>query len=540
MRKHARNWLMKVILGIIIIVFVFYFGSMRGSLQTETIAKIDGLQIARAEYIKEYQDLIDFYRQRYGNSISDDLLKKLNLKQRAYDSLIERMIILAKADELGLEVSDEEVTEKILSYPAFKRDGVFDPSLYERILAFQKITPEEFEDSQRRFLTINKLERLIKESAKVSDEEAYEIYRMQNEKINLDFVKITPDAFIKGVNPTDEDLKNFLKEKAENFRVPRQIKLEYIRIPGADFAQSHTVTKDEIEEYYRYHKEDFTKKVKVMVEGKEEEKAEPAPLEEVRDTIIDSIQQTKGMEKAFMVAKKAHDIIYQEENFHQYAEAQGLKVAETDLFSEENPPKELLMVADLFAWAFDLQEGEISPVLSDDKAHYIFRLTGEKASYIPALEEARKEIEQSYRESESIKRAKERAEGILARLKKGDLFLRVADEEGLKWEETGLFKPSQDIPKIGFSSDLFGAVYELSIKTPYPETVFYINGSYVVVRLKERGTINNEEWEKAKEGLKTSLLNFKKEDYFRSWLEETRKMMTKEGRIEILKEVEDI
>ena len=189
MRKHARNWLMKVILGIIIVVFVFYFGSMQGSRQTETIAKIDGFQIARAEYIKEYQDLMDFYRQRYGNSISDDLLKTLNLKQRAYDSLIERMILLAKADELGLEVSDKEVTEKIISYPAFKRDGVFDPSLYERVLTFQKINPEEFEDTQRRFLTINKLERLIKESAKVSDEEVYDIYRMQNEKVNLDFVK---------------------------------------------------------------------------------------------------------------------------------------------------------------------------------------------------------------------------------------------------------------------------------------------------------------------------------------------------------------
>jgi len=540
MRKHARNWLMKVILGIIIVVFVFYFGSMQGSRQTETIAKIDGFQIARAEYIKEYQDLMDFYRQRYGNSISDDLLKTLNLKQRAYDSLIERMILLAKADELGLEVSDKEVTEKIISYPAFKRDGVFDPSLYERVLAFQKINPEEFEDTQRRFLTINKLERLIKESAKVSDEEVYDIYRMQNEKVNLDFVKITPDTFIKEVTPIDDDLKNFLKEKAENFRVPRQVKLEYIRIPGADFAQSERVTEDEIEEYYRYHKEDFTKKVKVTVDGKEEEKEEPAPLEEVRDKIIDSIQQIKGMEKAFEVAKKAHDIIYQEENFDQYAEAEGLKVAETDFFSENNPPKELLMVTDLFTWAFELQDGEISPVLSDDKAHYILRSVGEKASYIPTLEQARNEVEQSYRESESITRAKERAEAVLARLKKGDLFLKVADEEGLKPEETGLFKPSHDIPKIGFSSDLFGAIHELSIKNPYPETVFYVDGSYVIVRLKERGTINQEEWEKGKEELKASLLNFKKENYFRSWLEETRKMMAKEGRIEILKEVEDI
>ena len=116
--------------------------------------------------------------------------------------------------------------------------------------------------------------------------------------------------------------------------------------------------------------------------------------------------------------KKAHDIIYQEENFDQYAEAEGLKVAETDFFSENNPPKELLMVPDLFTWAFELQDGEISPVLSDDKAHYILRSVGEKASYIPTLEQARNEVEQSYRESESITRARERAEAVLARLKR--------------------------------------------------------------------------------------------------------------------------
>ena len=40
MRKHARNWLMKLILGIIIVVFVFYFGSMGGKQRAERIAII--------------------------------------------------------------------------------------------------------------------------------------------------------------------------------------------------------------------------------------------------------------------------------------------------------------------------------------------------------------------------------------------------------------------------------------------------------------------------------------------------------------------
>ena len=45
MRKHARNWLMKIILGIIVVVFIFYFGSMGGSQRAERIAMIDGKPI---------------------------------------------------------------------------------------------------------------------------------------------------------------------------------------------------------------------------------------------------------------------------------------------------------------------------------------------------------------------------------------------------------------------------------------------------------------------------------------------------------------
>ncbi|MBU0653121.1 MAG: SurA N-terminal domain-containing protein, partial [Proteobacteria bacterium] len=45
MRRHARNWLMKLILGIIIVVFVFYFGSMGGRQRAERIAIIDGKPI---------------------------------------------------------------------------------------------------------------------------------------------------------------------------------------------------------------------------------------------------------------------------------------------------------------------------------------------------------------------------------------------------------------------------------------------------------------------------------------------------------------
>ena len=61
MRKHARNWLMKTILGIIIVVFVFYFGSMGGRDRAERVAMIDGKPIVYAEFQREI-NMIEMYR----------------------------------------------------------------------------------------------------------------------------------------------------------------------------------------------------------------------------------------------------------------------------------------------------------------------------------------------------------------------------------------------------------------------------------------------------------------------------------------------
>ncbi|MBW2673709.1 MAG: SurA N-terminal domain-containing protein, partial [Deltaproteobacteria bacterium] len=67
---------------------------MRGRQQTETIAMLDGSQIAYASFRTKYENLLDFYRQRYGEYLTDDLIKKINLKQQAFDSLLGQAIII--------------------------------------------------------------------------------------------------------------------------------------------------------------------------------------------------------------------------------------------------------------------------------------------------------------------------------------------------------------------------------------------------------------------------------------------------------------
>ena len=128
MRRHARNWLMKLILGIIIVVFVFYFGSMGGRQRAERIAIIDGKPIVYADFQREYQNLIDVYRQRFGQNLTEEMLKGLNLKRQALDNLVNQAVIMKKAEEMNIQVTDDDVKAAIFFLSRFSAERRFRPT----------------------------------------------------------------------------------------------------------------------------------------------------------------------------------------------------------------------------------------------------------------------------------------------------------------------------------------------------------------------------------------------------------------------------
>jgi len=526
MRKHARNWLMKVLLGIIIVVFIFYFGSIRGRKKAEAIAIIDNKIISYTDFRNEYQNLINLYRQRFGDNLTDDVLKELNLKQRALDNLINQAIVIQKADELKLGVSADEIRASILSYPAFQKNGIFDNHAYQQTLRYHRMSPEDFEASQKRALKITKLEELIKESVKVSEKEVYDIYRIQNEKINLEFIKIPAGGFKANVKPTNAELEKYFKEHRESFRIQEKVQIKYIAFFGKDIADTIRVSDREIADYYDLNKNKFTKPGK-----------ETPLLPDVKDRIISEIRLTKGMDIALEKAKTTHDIIYQEENFEDYATKNRLKINTMEFFSRNNPPMELMKIEGVAKHVFSLKEGEISPVLSSPEGFYIIKFVSGKPSHIPVLSEVRKEIEKDYMEKESQRLCRKEAEGLLSRLKNGEDISKLSRDKKLKVSDTGFFVPNLDIPEIGFSGKLVEALFRISEKSPYPDNVFHVDGNFVIVKFKERGKLCEKDFETKKNRLKKLLLRIKENEYFHSWIEKTRISMIKEGKIKIIKDI---
>ena len=529
MRKHARNWLMKVLLGIVILVFIFYFGSTRGKQKADAIATIEGKSVSHVDFQKEYMNLADFYRQRYGGTLTDEMLKGLNLKQQAYDNLINQVIILQKAKELNLDVSEEEVRASILSSPTFQRGGVFDERIYQQVLRYYKMTAADFESAQQKGLTIARMEDLLQDGVKVSDKEIFDLYRFQSEKIDVSFLTLSTKDLRKAARPEQKELEACLKEHENDYRVPEKIQVKYVSFAGRDLSSSVKVSDEEVTDYYNSHKDQFMKKG-----------SNPVPLSEAKNKIIAELKLIQGMYAAADEAKKAHDIVYQKENFDDYAKQKGLKITTTDFFSSKNPPQEFKQVKDFTRIAFELQTDEISSPLSDSQQYYLLKLVAKKPSNIPALKEIEGEVERQYMEEESRRLYKKEAESILESLKKGEAWEKVSREKGLKTSETGLFLPGAVIPKIGASKELSEALFSISERNPYPEHPFYIDGNYVIVKFRGRGNLDTQDFETKKAPLKNLLLSMKRSELIHSWLENQKAFLIKEGKLKLIKDVKDM
>ena len=105
--------------------------------------KVGPYKVSLQEYRRTYDNYYRFYR----DQLKQEDIKEEQIKQQAINGLIDAKSWTLLADELGLEISEQELKNAILEQKEFHKDGNFDPQFYQRILANNRMTPGEFESS---------------------------------------------------------------------------------------------------------------------------------------------------------------------------------------------------------------------------------------------------------------------------------------------------------------------------------------------------------------------------------------------------------
>ncbi len=172
MRSAAHNypWLLKSIMGILAIAFVITmgwwgFGDQAGS----TVASVGDLTVSRDEFRRAYENMYRFYKEKVPGEFKDETIKQFVIEQ-----LVDNRLWLIAAKDLGVTVSDADLREMIVQIPDFQKNGVFDPELYQRLLAANHLTPAVFEAAQYKDVLGNKARVIVRDSVALTPSEISE------------------------------------------------------------------------------------------------------------------------------------------------------------------------------------------------------------------------------------------------------------------------------------------------------------------------------------------------------------------------------
>jgi peptidyl-prolyl cis-trans isomerase D len=467
MRDNAGSWVIKLLLGAIVVVFVLWgVGSNQKSSNPE-VANIEGQAISYSEFSKHYQQLVENLRRQFGNNLSEETLKALNLKEQALNDLVDRAVLIREAEAQGYRVSDEELLEYIRSIPAFQSNGRFDRSRYEQMLAQLRMTPESFEASQRDDLLIQKQSDLIARAAKVSQSEAVDWYRWQNASVKLAYVLFEPDQSAVA-DPGEEALKAYFEQNLDRYKTSPKRSAGYLVFRAADYRDQVRVAAEDVSIYYDEHRDEFA--IPESIEArhilfKVDQDADPAT--------VDAVQAR---------AQAVYDQIVAGGDFAALAQAHSEEASTGSKGGYLGTFTRGQMVKPFEEAAFALAPGQVSPPVRTQFGYHIIKVDQKTPAGTRSLAEADSKIRGQLTDRRAQALALEDAETAYDLSYENEDLAAVATQLGRTLQTTGLI--TRNTPVAGIAdATAFGRVL-FGLNAGGISEVQEIDGDYYLVQVE--------------------------------------------------------
>ncbi len=495
-------------------------------------------------------------------------LQRMRLTAKEFESNQGQMLLLAKVQNLivaGVKVADREVWDNYRhNFEKINLEVIF-------------INPEDFRDISHTAAEVQEYFNRHKDNFKIPA------------RVKIRYLLFDPQSYQKQVQVTAQEIENYYQNNLEKFTQPRRLKVRHILIK-TDFQDAQVAAKDrqraesireeaqqgkDFAELAKKYSDDpgtknqggdlgyisrgqvipefeaaiFSLKAgeisKVIqtpygyhiakVEEIQEQKVEP--LEKVREKIQTMLRDRKARELAYDQADEAYARGMKEGKLDNFAQEKNLNIKETPLFSAQDKTD---LHPKLIESALALSPGDISPVLRLGDTLAIFQVVQKEEARHPELKEVENKVAQALLKEKQKEKALAKAKEILEKIKQGAEGKALAAREKLKIEETGFFERAGAPPKMEFSEELRKAIFALLPQNPCPSHPIFLNGQYLILRLKELKEVDQKQFQEHKENFRQALLREKQELILSAWLEERLEEAKAKGWFKMKKEISDV
>ncbi len=307
---------------------------------------------------------------------------------------------LKTAEKSGIEATDEEVAAAIRRDPSFQQNGAFSFEVYKQVLRANSLTPERFEASLKRRMTLMRLNRSVLASAVwTSPMELDQALADATDVMTVRVARFTEGkAAADAVTIDDKGVRAWYNENTNALFLAERKKIRYVAFDATDakILAKMSVSEDDMRDRYDATLDRYTTKGTNDVEVTK-------PFDEVKGTIEKELRQLAAVEyfetnlnrRAFAVrAAKGSS------RLDEIAKEDGLKVETSGFFMTDGSWKE----------GFSVRMGQVLPgvrhfaeaiaeldpesedlryaVVSSSQKVYLIELAETSPAHVPTYDEA--------------------------------------------------------------------------------------------------------------------------------------------------------
>ena len=398
-RNNKR--LMQVLLALIALPFAFFGveSYQAAANMSAGVASVGDQKITEQEFSENLRQQQERLRRMLGGNFSQTMLDSPEIRTELLEGMISQRLLTQYAVGAKLNVSDEQLREVVASIPAFQVDGKFSKAQYESALRAEGYSPTVFENSVRRDLMMQQLSAALSEAGTASRAVAQFIaeYRVQQREV-AEYM-LNAKQFLAEIKPTAESIKAFYDSNLAQFKVPEQMRVEYVVLNNEALLAAEPVSLEDVKKVYqdnlaRYGEAEQRQASHILIGYKQG--ASDADKVKAREKAAQLAEQAKKAPAGFAdLARKNSD-----------DPGSASKGGDLGYFSRG------MMVKAFEDAAFGMKSGEIAGPIESDFGLHIIRLTGVKPGKVKTFEQVRPEIEAELKKQKAGRRFAEAAEAF--------------------------------------------------------------------------------------------------------------------------------
>ncbi len=438
------------------------------------LATIGDQQVTVAEVQREARAMI---RQQFPRGGAQASMLLPYFASQAAEQLIDEKALIDEAHRMGLRTSDDELRDEMqhgqLGATLFPDGKFVGQEEYENFVQRNDMTGPQFEALEKDYILGRKLRALVSTSAFVDDSEVRDEFTQRNTRVKFEYAVITQADILKGLHPTDEELKAFYERSKVNYNnsIPEKRQIKYVVVDSAKIAAATPVTEQDLRAYYDQHRDEYRVPEQVKVSHilfktpllapgtKEDEKA----VADVRAKAEGVLKEVKAGEDFAKLAEK-------------YSDDPGSAKSGGELGWIGRGRT----VPEFEKAAFSLGKGQTSDLVKSSYGFHIIRVEDKQDARLKSLAEVKGEIEEKVKQQKTT-RATEAAADALLRYARTDGFDAAAAAKGQTAVTTEFFGRTDNLPGLAANPQFMDAVFNESEKAP-PDMVQVPQG-YVVFQL---------------------------------------------------------